>query len=337
MRHLPRPLGPPLPGPRLWPPPPSPPTSTRTAIFTGYVDDARTGRPIIGATIDWESQGGICPGTPGNCTSTRTFPPYGNFSIRAPAPQVTVLATENGYLSNFTAVANVTPGLIYAVGTINLTKEGIVTGIIEGSDPSHERVKCTVLVSSLSRSSLTLGANITVSSGSFSLPVPPFPSVVSFDPKCPQYQTNQYWVNVSAYSSFNMGVVYLPVNVLVAVEIYDAVTHQALKSSVVPGVLGEIEVCSYNNPGNCGPKGKTVSNGNPVAWAPPGYDTATVWSFAANLEGAAVNTTMIGYVPPLPPGHVYNAGVVYVTDMGIVSLEVGFTYQRRAHGREGTL
>jgi hypothetical protein len=316
-------------GPTALTPAPAAPNTYRTAIFTGYVDDARTGRPIIGATIDWESQGGICPGTPGNCSSTRTYPPYGNFSIRAPAPQVTVLATENGYLTNFTAVANVTPGQVYAVGTINLTKEGIVTGLIEGSDPTHELVKCTVLISSVSRSSFTIGANITVSNGHFALPVPPFPSVVSFGPKCPQYQSTEYWVNVSAYSTFNLPIAYLPVNVLVQVEEYDAVTHQALKQSVIPGSLGEIQVCAYNSPGTCGNKGPAVSNGAPEAWAPPGYDTVTAWSYGGNLEGAAVNTTMIGYVPPLAPGHVFNAGKVYSTDLGLLSIDVGFTYQRQ--------
>ena len=134
-----------------------------------------------------------------------------NFSIRAPAPQDTIVASANGYLSNFTTVSNVTPGQTYNVGTINLTKEGTITALIEGADPTHELVACTVLVSVISRSSLTLGANVTVGNGHLNnLPVPPFPSIVSFDPKCPQYDTNRSWVNVSAYSNFNMGPVYLP-------------------------------------------------------------------------------------------------------------------------------
>ncbi|HEV2519708.1 MAG TPA: carboxypeptidase-like regulatory domain-containing protein [Thermoplasmata archaeon] len=308
--------------------PPARPAATsnpyRTAIFTGFVDDARSGRPLIGVTITWESQGGICPVSPGNCTPTRTFAPNGNFSIRAPAPQDTILASSNGYLTNFSSVSNVTPGQVYALGTINLTKEGIVSGIIVGSDPTHERVKCTVLVSSISRSSLTLGANGTFSTGTFSLPVPPFPSVISFDPKCPQYQPNQYWINVSAYSTYNMGLVELPVNVMVQVNVYDSVTKKA-----ITGQVSEIQVCSYGNPGNCGPKGPATTNGAPKAWAPPGYDVATVWANDLNGEPGMTNITMIGLVPAVAPGHIFRVTPVYIVPLGIMSIDVGLTYARQ--------
>ncbi|HEV2165383.1 MAG TPA: carboxypeptidase-like regulatory domain-containing protein [Thermoplasmata archaeon] len=218
-----------------------------------------------------------------------------------------------------------TPGQTYDVGIINLTKEGTISAQIEGSDPTHEKVACTVLVAVISRSSLTLGANVTVGNGLLTnLPVPPFPSIVSFDPKCPQYQTNQYWVNVSAYTNFNMGPVYLPVNTVVQAHIYDAVTKRA-----VSGEPAEIQVCSVGNTGNCGPKGPTVGTANPKAWAPPGYDQLTGWADDLNGEPAMTNVTMVGSVPALPPGHVFELPNVYVVPLGIIGLDVGLTYMRQ--------
>ena len=234
------------------------------------------------------------------------------------------MASANGYLSNFTTVSNVTPGQTYNVGTINLTKEGTITALIEGADPTHELVACTVLVSVISRSSLTLGANVTVGNGHLNnLPVPPFPSIVSFDPKCPQYDTNQYWVNVSAYSNFNMGPVYLPVNTLVEVHMYDSITKRSLS-----GEPTEILVCSFGNIGNCGLKGPRAS---PMTrW--PGRrpdDQLTGWADGLNGEPGMTNVTMIGYVPPLPPGHIFEGPNVYVVPLGLMTIDVGLTYMRQ--------
>ncbi|MCI4357883.1 MAG: carboxypeptidase-like regulatory domain-containing protein [Thermoplasmata archaeon] len=296
----------------------------RTAIFKGFVHDARSGAVIDGANVQPESQGGICPNSPGNCTSDFSRGTTGNFTVRGPAPQTTLFVSENGYLDNFTTVSNVTPGMTYNVGIINLSKEGRVSGLIQGSDPTHELVTCTVLVSVVSRSALTLGSNETVSNGKFNVAVPPFPSIISFDPKCPQYLGNQYWVNVSAYSQVNFGAAYLPVNVVVQANIYDAVTKRSLN-----GQLSEIQICSYTSSGNCGPKGKTVTSGSPKAWGPPGYDVITAWAIAGNGEPGMLNVSMIGYVPALAPGHVFRAPNIYVGDLGMMYIGVGLTFDRQ--------
>ncbi len=294
----------------------------QTATFFGYVYDARSQEPLSGVAITWASQGGLCPEVvcPSNKTNNQ-----GYFTIVAPAPEDQIIATKNGYLTNFTTVANVTPGNSYGPLDINISLEGIVHGTIEGTDPTHEVVTCTVSVASVSRDSLTIGPNLTTSSGRFSIPVPPFPSVLSFDPHCPQYQSNEYWVNVSAYGSYNIGVVNLPNNDVFEADVFDSVTHQSTN-----GEYAAIKICSYENPGNCGNLGKTVQNGHPEAWGPPGYDTMTVYAYSPqNGAGALENTTMIGYVPYLPPTHVFVIDPVYVVALGVAATTVNLTYQNQ--------
>ncbi len=301
--------------------PAAPAASAATyAVVFGYVLDARTGRPIAGATVDPQSNGGKCSLT--NCTSDNTNS-AGYWSIHMVPPSGEAAASAPGYLANSTYIYNITDGATLGPYYINLTKEGTISGRIEGNDPSHELVTCTVIVSTVSRDSLTLGLNLTVSSGIFNgIPVPPFPSVISFDPKCPEYEANQYWINVSAYGAENMGVVYLPVYDLIQASIYDSVTHRS-----VSGQPAEIKVCSYDNPGNCGPLGPSSTSGTAQAWGPTGYDVLTTYANdPQNAAGAVMNVTMIGYVPPLPPGHPFKVSPVYVVALGRVLVDVGLTY-----------
>jgi hypothetical protein len=296
----------------------------RTATFKGFVLDAETHATISGAIVSWTSQGGTCPSNV--CIEDRPAgPPTGNFSIVGPAPVDTITASANLYLSNFTTISNVVPGTVYTGIYIYLEKEGTVSGVIEGNDPSHELVTCSVTVSSQSRDGTTLGASVVTANGKFSnLPVPPLPTEISFDPtNCAEYEANWYWINVSAYGSFNMGVVYLPVNDRFQASVYDSVTHQAVS-------MAELQVCPYENPGNCALKGATAFNNHPTAWGAPGYVVATIWATdSQNGEGSLVNTTMIGYVPPLPPNRVYNIGSVYVVALGVVAIKVGLTFDRQ--------
>ncbi|HEV2429104.1 MAG TPA: hypothetical protein VGV64_04565, partial [Thermoplasmata archaeon] len=297
--------------------------SVPTATLSGYVRDAKFHTGISGATVTYQTSG-VCLLPIGSCPpTTRSTGGAGTWSLVVPASAGCVVVNDTPkYLTNQTCFIP-SAGQTYNGIVINLTTQAIVSGILVGSDPTHETVTCTVVIQAVSRSGLTQGGNVVINNGHFNnVYVPPYPSTLSFDPLCPQYQPNHYWVNGTPGAVISMGTLILPVNTLVVTSVEYYNTKKLVS-------LSEIQLCSTDNPGNCAPKGTTVGSGVPNAWAPPGYDSLTVWANDPNGEGTLNNQSAIGYVPPLAPGHTFRLPVQYVVDQGLIQLNPQATYAKQ--------
>jgi hypothetical protein len=274
----------------------------------GTVVDSRTPHaPISGATVSAEPVVGFCPSI--GCVANQTGA-SGQFRVAASVGENEILIINSYYMTNRTW-AYVTAGAIVNVGTIDLVHDAFVTGVILGSDPSHEPVGAINVTGSTRDGAFVASPSAhSNSAGDFTVAVPAVPSELTFNPifADTQYESNVTFVNVSAGQTLNIGTVYMERTTLVSVEIVDSIS-----GAPITGTAGAITVCSKDTH-YCGPMGPAFGGPILTANAPVGPDSVDV-----QVAGYVDNDTSLGWVPAVHAGSApVSMGVVaMVPDGGI--------------------
>ncbi len=265
-------------------------TSSAYGWIEGTVVEAGIAQtPLSGALVSAEPVTGFCP--PAGCAAVQTGA-TGTFTVQASIGENEVIVSDGFYLSNRTWTY-VSTGAYDNVGTIDMVAEGLVTGVVEGSDPAHEAVP-GIGVSSLSIDGAVQGSPSTHTNalGQFTVAVPPVPSEIDFSPILPNsvYESNITFVNVTSGGTLNIGTVYLQRSTIVSYHLVDSVTGQNITQ---PAAL---QICSRIT-GYCPSQGETNYGPDITAFAPVGPDTVQVLA-----NDYVLDTTVLGVVPATRPG-----------------------------------
>jgi Carboxypeptidase regulatory-like domain len=308
-----------------------PTPAVATVAATGYVRSSIAPfNPVSGALVTVTPVGAIC-GTnscpPAYTTSTGFF----TVNVIPKADQITVSA---GYfVSNYTILTNVTlGGGPYYLGTIYLVPDGIVTGVVQGCDASHEPVPGVVATGTTRDGKIIATPSaITNAKGQFTVAVPPGPAEVQFTPKQQwgKYFGTTVFVDVQPGQTVqvvvdpaNPGVVCLQVGVIVTLTPYNTVTGAKITGG--NGYWGA-QICARYQTNLCFPQGNSVPEGTPMrAVAPAGVDTLKLMA-----DGYITNVTPID-VPQLALNQVYSLGKVWLIPDAQVNLWVNLTWANAA-------
>ncbi|HEV2316334.1 MAG TPA: carboxypeptidase regulatory-like domain-containing protein [Thermoplasmata archaeon] len=298
--------------------PPTPaPTASDLATASGTVECGAICLPpaspysaISGALVTPYPVGAVCP--------NQTCPPVyssttGAFTVSVLEGSDQVQICAGYYVCNYTVLTNVTAGSSYSLGTLYLVPDGLVTGVVEGNDSTHEKVPGIQATGSTRDGKIIATPSVvTGSNGQFTVPVPPGPSEVNFQPllRWGLYFGATIFVDVPPGQTLDVGVVELEVGVVVTVTPYDSVTGQPVpkySGPDYPPPMWALTGCARNSPGLCFPQGQAEELGYPFRTiAPPGPDTISVES-----DGYITNVTNF-WVPQEPPGTELNLGRVNI-------------------------
>jgi hypothetical protein len=312
---------------------PRPLANATYATATGTVESAvtqsnPTSSPISGVAVSVSPIGGACPTN--GCPPTQTSS-SGGFTVKILAGTGDQLNFQAGwYLDNYSVITNVSVGAMINVGVVYLVPEGVVTGIVQGNDSSHEAIpQVEVTGSTRDGKLLSIPSTSTNSKGVFSVPVPQGPAEVQFSPVAgwSLYFGTLIYVDVTPGTTLNVGVVRLPVGTAVVTStVKDLSTHQPVPGGNCGfGVCWAMKICSRAIAGYCYPEGPSVDRGSMMsAVAPAGNDTITIMA-----AGYVANVTDI-YVPQYAPGHVYRLPMMYLIPDTPVALDIGLTWYSAA-------
>ncbi|MCI4331711.1 MAG: carboxypeptidase regulatory-like domain-containing protein [Thermoplasmata archaeon] len=291
------------------------PGYTGSGTIHGTVLDSYFGTPVANVSITIVPLSGFgCLPTPCGGTTDR----FGAFTVNAPVGGDVVSLSKPFYLDNrtWTTVAN---GSSVSVGTIDLVHDGYATGRLEANLPGTPPIP-GVPVNASSRDQLIVAepGAVTAVNGSFTVPVPPLPSIVDFAPSG-KFLANQTYVNATPYSVVSVGTVYLEGGVLVRAKLFDAITGVPIASSL----LSQLQVCTRRDVSSCPfvvgtqsvPNGPNVSA---YALAGPSYVEAMAY-------GYVVNQTAIPDVPLLPTSQTDNLGRINLMPMGALEVSTNLT------------
>lgn len=296
--------------------------ATATGYFSGEIANSTDAlSTIAGVVIQAFS---VTTGNP--CTTTICAPvttgSNGTFNVTCPAGTDYITALKNLYAENLTYATCLTNQTV-DIGTILLVPDGIVEGTILADVNGTPPLSAVQVQGEGRDSGVTAQPTVTSNqTGGFIVPVPPgVAAKVLFTPPSPvggtpNYQNNFTWVTAQAGQIVNIGTVYLEPFAVVKAELYSAVTGSPINNQ-----YEAMTVCAAAT-ANCGPQGVTVlpGEGHTVeANGPTGYDYVVV-----EVNGYAVNQTMIGYVPGSTASHPFcvpNNCRIYLTPLGTVSVK----------------
>ncbi|MCI4323199.1 MAG: carboxypeptidase regulatory-like domain-containing protein [Thermoplasmata archaeon] len=194
--------------------------------------------PISGALVTVQPLEASCPGLCPVAYSAYA----GSFSVAA-SPGLDELTVQDGfYLENYTILPNMTSGQTFPLGVIQLVPDAIVTGVVRGSDPTHEPAAQILVVGSTRDGSKTgVPDALTGSSGAFEIAVPPGASEIDFTPNSPSqnplyivnytaspYLGNTTYIDLAPGATYDLGTVYLPTGVLVTAQLDSSLTHAGI-------------------------------------------------------------------------------------------------------------
>ncbi|HEV2167183.1 MAG TPA: carboxypeptidase regulatory-like domain-containing protein, partial [Thermoplasmata archaeon] len=269
------------------PVPSTPNPSATNGRLVGQLADRETGRPVANANLVLALVVGGCPGylcPNGNSSAT------GTFLISAPAGVYTVTISAQNYTTNDTQVT-ISSGVTTSLGTIYLLEDSYVTGVLLGSDPSHEPIGGAAIIGT-SRNSVLAGPQGTSgSNGSFTALVPSGADRIDLDPPAyAPYESNHTFADPRPGQTVNLGTIFLLRGTQLDVKLLDRVTHRPIGPA-----FGSEEIACQAQTGDC-PLPDTITNGpNVTVFAVPGPT-----QLHAVVEGYVVNVTPIGIVPARP-------------------------------------
>jgi hypothetical protein len=288
----------------------------------GTIVDSRAPHAAIsGATVSAEPLVGFCPSV--GCVASTTGA-GGAFKVAAAVGENEILIQDSYYMTNRTW-AYVTVGSVIDVGTLELVADGFVTGVLLGSDPSHEPATAINITGTTRDGAFVASPSAhSNSGGAFTVAVPPVPSEISFTPIFADspYETNYTFVNVSAGKTLDLGTIYMQRSTVVSVEIIDSVT-----GGPIEGTAASLTVCSKVS-GYCTQQGTASGGPTVMAAAPVGPDSAQL-----QAVGFVENLTSLGWVPAVRVGSAPVAmGVIDLVPIGGIEVWANITGVKTPYG-----
>ncbi|MCI4327393.1 MAG: carboxypeptidase regulatory-like domain-containing protein [Thermoplasmata archaeon] len=292
-----------------------------TGEFTGYIYDAETNKPVVGATVEaFGANGQDCPATTCLPVSSTT---NGSYSVYGPAGFDYVRASASYYLDNLT-YSTTGNGSKTALGTMYLVETAIGVGVVKAKNPPSFTPLSGVLVTDAPTDSAYLvnPGGSTLSNGSFKIALAPAPSIVTFTPPPGLFIANWTWANATPGEYVNLGTFFLERQVEVKINLSDALTGGPLNG----GNSGSLQICSMGN--GCGETQQGVLTGDDngpaqittlAAFAAPGPSYAVI-----QVTGYVESTPILGSILPWA-GHIDWLSPVNLTPIGAINVTVGMS------------
>ncbi|MCI4368416.1 MAG: carboxypeptidase regulatory-like domain-containing protein [Thermoplasmata archaeon] len=285
--------------------------SIPTGNVSGWVFDSILDTPVSGVDVVASLlAGAACP----TCLNVTTNS-AGYYRAVAPVGLVVVAFTDPYYLDNKTWV-KVASGANVSLGTVYLVHDGWAKGVVVG-DVSQRPGLPGIYVQATTRDGLVTAPNTSTSAnGSFLVAVPPLPSEIDVSwlgLGASPWAPNQTFVNLTPYSTVNVGTVFLEGGVPVEASYYNRATGLPIAN----GTLSQLIVCTR--------RASFCQHTYWKGYAPPivEYGFPGPSFIKAYAVGYVVNQTPI---PDLPlSDQPFDLGRVYLTPLAGLEVSTNFT------------